>query len=399
MCPNRVPKLLMATLILTDSFIRGCSTDKAREEYSDKKNPGLVLRVSKTGSKTFVFRYRANGKSKRYTIGKYPIISLSRARKIAEELYIKTKQEIDPQKEKLHERKRTILTIADLADRYKEVHFKTLKESTSADYRRRIDNVIVPNIGRIEINQLSRSNIIELLEEIADSAPIQSNRIRAILSSIYTFGVNRAICEYNPVSTVKPLNKETTRDRLFNENEIKAIWNSFDTSNEPFDSLFKMLLILGQRSGETRMMKWDNINDGIWTIPKEDTKANRTHFVPLPELAINLLKSRKSKSSGEYVFESPINSDRPIQWLQNNATKAFNRSGVNDARLHDLRRTVGSYMGELGISRIVIGKVLNHKGLSGDSTVTAIYDRYDYLNEKKTALNAWEKSLKQIIQY
>lgn len=399
MCPNRVPKLLMATLILTDSFIRGCSTDKAREEYSDKKNPGLVLRVSKTGSKTFVFRYRANGRSKRYTIGKYPIISLSRARKIAEELYIKTKQEIDPQKEKLHERKRTILTIADLADRYKEVHFKTLKESTSADYRRRIDNVIVPNIGRIEINQLSRSNIIELLEEIADSAPIQSNRIRAILSSIYTFGVNRAICEYNPVSTVKPLNKETTRDRLFNENEIKAIWNSFDTSNEPFDSLFKMLLILGQRSGETRMMKWDNINDGIWTIPKEDTKANRTHFVPLPELAINLLKSRKSKSSGEYVFESPINSDRPIQWLQNNATKAFNRSGVNDARLHDLRRTVGSYMGELGISRIVIGKVLNHKGLSGDSTVTAIYDRYDYLNEKKTALNAWEKSLKQIIQY
>jgi integrase len=389
----------MATLILTDSFIRGCSTDKAREEYSDKKNPGLVLRVSKTGSKTFVFRYRANGRSKRYTIGKYPIISLSRARKIAEELYIKTKQEIDPQKEKLHERKRTILTIADLADRYKEVHFKTLKESTSADYRRRIDNVIVPNIGRIEINQLSRSNIIELLEEIADSAPIQSNRIRAILSSIYTFGVNRAICEYNPVSTVKPLNKETTRDRLFNENEIKAIWNSFDTSNEPFDSLFKMLLILGQRSGETRMMKWDNINDGIWTIPKEDTKANRTHFVPLPELAINLLKSRKSKSSGEYVFESPINSDRPIQWLQNNATKAFNRSGVNDARLHDLRRTVGSYMGELGISRIVIGKVLNHKGLSGDSTVTAIYDRYDYLNEKKTALNAWEKSLKQIIQY
>jgi integrase len=395
MCPQitiRVPKLH-----LTDSFIRGCESDSGRTEYHDEKYPGLTLRVTDKGSKTFVYRYRIHKKSKRYTIGKYPAIPLKKAREEHTRLYVLVSQEIDPQKEKMNERHREVKSIYDLAEKYKAVHFKKLKASTSEDYRRRIDNVILPNIGHIEAAELTRANIIEFLEEIAESAPIQSNRVRAILSSMYSFGVNRAMFDFNPVSTVKPLAEENTRDRVFSVKEVKKIWDVFTAISEPYGSLFKMLLVLGQRSGETRKMKWADLDENIWTIPKEDTKANRRHHVPLPNLALEILTHRKSLSTGPFVFESPLDNQSPIQWLQNKAGDSFKAAKVEDARLHDLRRTAASFMAELGTSRIVVGKVLNHKGLAGDSTVTAIYDRHDYMTEKREALDTWNHKLYKLI--
>jgi integrase len=383
---------------LTDSFIRNFSTDKSRVEISDELKPGLVLRVSKKGNKTFVYRYRVHGTSKRYTIGKYPIISLSKARTLADELYLQAKQEKDPQKEKMLSRRREIITIKDLADTYKKRHLPTLKKSTREDYKRRIDNFIVSEIGDIEINELSRINIIEFLEEIAEDAPIQSNRVRAILSSMYSFGMKKALCEFNPVSTVKPLGEENTRDRVYSEKEIAELWKAFELENTPFQQVFKMLLITGQRLGETRRMKWTDINNDTWIIPEEETKAKRTHYVPLSEFALELLEEMKEiNGDSDYVFQSTAKVNEPIGWLQHSAVRVSKASKVTDFRIHDLRRTSASFMAKMGVNRTVLGKVLNHKGLAGDSKVTAVYDRHDYMNEKRVALENWTIHLKGII--
>lgn len=228
---------------------------------------------------------------------------------------------------------------------------------------------------------------------------LQSNRLRAILSSMYSFGVNRGVVEYNPVRLVKPLAPEHQRDRVYSDEEIKIIWKRFELEVEPFRSVFKMLLVCGQRAGETRMAEWKHISDeNIWHIPAENTKANREQNLPLSEMAISILEEIKEITGNtDYVFASPRKKNEPIAWLQNASKRVRDNCSVNDFRLHDLRRTVASNLAKMGFDRTIIGKTLNHKGIAGDSMVTAVYDRYKYLDEKGEALKKWSEYLNRLI--
>src|SRR5699024_3083014 len=98
----------------------------------------------------------------------------------------------------------------------------------------------------------------------------------------------------------------------------------------------------------------------------------------------------------DYVFESPVIDNQPIQELKRTVRHIRTASGVEDFRPHDLRRTAATYMAKLKVDRTVLGKILNHKGLAGDTQVTAIYDRHTYMDEKRQALQIWSDHLKQI---
>lgn len=370
-----------------------------RVEYYDTIVEGLVLRVTSTGYKSYNLRYGEEGT--RFTIGQADDISLADARDFARDLKYKIRLGEDPQADKVKKRRTPkAKTVGDLADLFIKRHLPNLKETTSKDYERRINNFILPKLGKFEINEVERYHVIELLEDIAEGdnpAPVQSNRVRAILSSMYSFGLNRGLANTNPVQLVKPLGKENTRKRVYERHEIKILWDTFETINEPFKSLFKMLLICGQRAGETRLMRWDQIENGVWTIPIENTKAKRAQVLPLPPIALKVLEERKaSLQNSEYVFASPMNPAEPIAWLQKVAGEVRVQSEIPDFRLHDLRRTVATYMAELGVDRTTLGKVLNHKGLAGDHQVTAVYDRHDYIDEKKEALLNWNNKLTEI---
>jgi integrase len=216
---------------------------------------------------------------------------------------------------------------------------------------------------------------------------------------MYSFAVQKALCDFNPVQTVKPVGIEKSRERVYTEEEIKVLWNSFENETEPFCSLFKMLLVTAQRLGETSRMKWNDIEDNTWIIPKEETKANRTQYLPLSSFALAILEERRSISgTSDFVFESPRLDNEPIKWVQYSAVRIRKDSGINDFRIHDLRRTAASFIAQQGVDRTVLGKILNHKGLSGDSSVTAIYDRHEYIDEKVEALNKWASKLKHIIR-
>jgi integrase len=375
-----------------------------REEYYDTVVKGLLVRITHTGHKSFIFRYGDQGK--RYTIGSFADMSIADARDKARDLKERVRQGYDPQAEKIARRNRPKdLTVNDLAIVFKNKHLPTLKKSTRDDYKRRIDNFIIPALGKMRIKDVQRHHVIEVLEDIAENgvdgtaSPIQSNRVRSILSSMFNFGINRSLADHNPVQLVRPLGKEKKRKRIYDDEEIRKIWGQFDKLDEPFRSLFKMLLICGQRAGETRMMRWDEITDDlIWIIPAEKTKAGREQRLPLPEMALEVLDEIKPLTGGsDYVFESPVKRNEPIAWLQKISGEVRKESKVVDFRLHDLRRTAASYMAEMGMDRTVLGKVLNHKGLAGDDQVTAVYDRHEYIKEKRNALNLWTRLLKQIL--
>lgn len=392
----------MAKENLTDPFIRNYPSSDKRVEIYDDHTPGLALRVTKTGKKSFVYRYRYKSKVKRYTIGSYPKIGLAKARKEVKKLAFQVSQNIDPLKEKQKEkRKPALLTFAKLTDEFKEKYLPTLRESTRSEYKRIIDNELVPKLGSFELPEITKYEIIELLDRKAykDESPTMANRIRARLSKMFTFAISRGLSETNPVSqTPKYSDGETKRDRYYDDDEIRKIWTATLAQREPGRSIIMLLFYTGQRSGETKKMKWSEIKNGIWTIPPENTKNKTPHEVALSKPAMDIISERKKYTgNSEFVFESPVIKGQPIQEIKRVKKNIQEMSGVKDFTPHDIRRTVTTNMGKLNISRTVMGKVINHKGHSGDSLVTAIYDRHNYFEQKREAIYQWADHLEQIL--
>lgn len=368
-------------------------------EYFDVITSGLGMRVSVKGTKSFFYRYRFHGKNKRFNIGSFPGISLKLARQRALELKVSVSNGVDPQlvKEKKKAPPPKVVLFADIVEAYMQNYLPSLRKATAREYERIIAKELMPLLRHKPVEKIERRELVHLLEAIGNhrGAKTLANRVRSVLSSVYSFGVDTGRVQFNPVLTIKKTQKEVSRDRIYSKEELKTLWDAFEAQEEPISSYYKCLLILGQRAGETRRMKWEDVDlkKEIWIIPKEETKAARMHIVPLPKIATELLTHLKSISSDTYVFESSRKSDRPIRWTHKASARIREQSGVYDFKIHDLRRTMASSLAELGISRTMIGKVINHKGISGDSSVTAIYDRYDYLVEKREALERWSQHM------
>lgn len=402
---------------LHDTFIRQELLTNTRKELTDEGAKGLCLRVTNKGHKSFVFRYRFGEKVKRYTIGSYPAVGLAKARKLSKELSYKVSNGIDPLIEKQKNREPIKeYSFTELAERYCKRHLPELREKTRIEYLRIINKELIPTFKKYSAKEITRKQIVDLLDGIAidRNAPVLSNRVRAILSSIFSFGIDKAILDANPVLMIKRRKKtkdgetvEKKRKRVYSPDELKLIWNAFSIQSEPVRSLLFILTLCAQRKGETRSMKWNDIDfkNRVWTIPARQTKAKREQVVPLSEQAFNILiELQKDAGNSEYVFPNRTHDDKPIEWLQKASDRVKKLAvdddkGINvaDFRIHDLRRTGATYMAELGTDRTVLGKVLNHKELSGDNQVTAIYDRHDYLDSKRMALQKWADQLEAIL--
>jgi integrase len=406
---------------LTEQFLRNLKPQEKRVEYYDqhlikdgqlkkKGVKGFLVRLTKAGNKYFYYNYWHNGKSKKYKIGTYPDIGVSKAREIARDLSLQVDKGIDPQaKKKKRKQIPDPKTFKEIAEDFKEKYLPTLKKKTREEYSRIIDVELVPKLGKHPIKEISRNQIISLLDSKAygkNPAPVMANRIRARLSKIYSFAIDRGLAEANPVSNVSKYKKtkdggkvEKRRNRYYDPDEIQELWKYFDNWREPTGSVLKMLLITGQRKTETMNMRWDNIREDVWTIPAELAKNGEQHLVPLSDIALEIIEElRPMTGKSDFVFCSPQGNNEPIKWLTRVRKHIQDNSDVPDFRPHDLRRTVATYMAKLGVDRTVLGKILNHKGLAGDDQVTAIYDRHGYMDEKRQALNRWGRRLRQIIE-
>lgn len=392
---------------LTDTFIKNYQTDKREEIYDALKGvSGLVLRVTPTGYKSFAYRYWYDGQSKQYTIGEYGTWRLGEARDKVKELKKMVGDGIDPMEEK-QKRKEAPRpkTFSELASDFKAVHMKDLRDSTKTEYTRIIENELVPVLGKYPADKVTREQVISLLDKkaISDGKATMANRIRSRLHSIYEFGIHRGSVQSNPVSGIKPYSTgETKRERFYSEKEIRHLWEGFEQVSQPAQSVFKMLLLTGQRKTETMKMRWDDIKGDVWTIPAELAKGKRSHDVPLSDMALEVIDTmRLINGDKTHVFSSPVLEDEAIDEVKRSVKKVrefeVDDFCVKDFRLHDLRRTAATYMAKLNTDRTVLGKVLNHKGLSGDSQVTAIYDRHSYMREKRQALQRWANYLKRLL--
>jgi len=391
---------------LTDTYISSLKTDKRIEIYDDTKGAGgLVLRATPTGHKSFAFRYWYQGQSRQYTIGRYGTWSLKDARDEVKELKKLIDRGIDPVQRKQTEREARPMTFGGVIERYKADHLQTLRESTRIDRLRRL-KVIEKEIGaKRYVKDMKRGDIVGFLDNAKRRAPVNAQKLQVILSSMFNYAVDREWMKVNiaaGISVKRPQGKTEWENVAYDNEEIKKLWRIFSDHVEPVGSFFRFLMVTGQRAGETRLAEWKDIDldKCTWTIPAENAKNKSEHHVPLSDKAIEILLELKQWTKG-YVFESLVQPGQPITHPSKAAQRIKELTKRTkkkiDFNTHSLRTTFATRQAGLGTPPQVLSKLLNHKKSGAGSDITALYNRYDYDEEKRLAMQKWSRELHRIL--
>lgn len=373
-------------------------------ELWDTDVPGFGIRVSPAGLKTWFVRYRHAGRRRRMKIGTFPALSLGKARERARKELAQAELGKDPAAVKAEGR--TAPTFRKLAEKYLELHAP--KKRSFREDRRILTKELLPKWGGTQAKEIRRADVIELLDVIAERpAPIMANRTLALARKVYNFGIKRGIVEANPCALVERPGEEKRRDRVLSDTEIATLWRELDATEKrkgrkrpvricPEDAaaVFRLRLLTAQRGGEVLGMRWDELDLGAtwWTIPAERSKNKLPHRVAVAPPVLRILEERERAAKGSpWVFPGH-GTDGPLVNVQKALERVRERCGFG-FRGHDLRRTAASHMTSMGVSRLVVGRILNHH----EPGVTATYDRHSYDVEKRHALELWARRVEEII--
>lgn len=369
--------------------------ESGRTDYFDEKITGLGLRVSFTGKMVWFVMYRAKGdpRLRRLTLDGYPALTLATARERAQETMLAAARGNDLATEK--QEAKGAPTFADLAAEYIERHAKANKRTWQED-ERTLGKDVLPGWGQRKAHEIKRRDVIDLLDRIHErGAPIQANRTLALVRKVFNWAISRDLVEANPCTQVQRVAPEHQRDRVLSEGEIRAVWRACECEAPAFAAMFKLRLLTAQRGGEIETMRWADVDltTAWWTIPAEAAKNGLSHRVPLSVSTLTLLREQFGRSGdGVWVFPSRQRTVGHVVTSRHAAERIQETSGV-DFVPHDLRRTAASYMTGMGISRLVVSKILNHV----ETGVTRVYDRHGYDVEKRQALDAWAERLMAIV--
>jgi integrase len=366
-----------------------------RYEVRDQKVNGLHVRVSTTGAKVFYTMVRPNGSRKRIKIGPYPVVSLADARRKAMEIARDVELgEFDKTSDVPVE---TAPTLGEAIPEFIELYAKPRNK----DWKR--TKSVLHKFDRLRnrpIDQIKRQEVSKVLDGIiANGTPMRANRALSAIKKLMNWYVMRGDIETSPVALLRPPTPEIPRDRVLNDDEVRAMWLQSEKEDYPFGPFLKLLMMTGQRRTEVAAMRWSELNlaEGIWELPASRVKNARLHIVPLPPQAVDLLRSMSRFLDSDFVFTTTGRSAISGFGRLKERVDAAMPDGTPDWRFHDFRRTASTGMAKLGVLPHVIDAVTNHKSgvVSG---VGATYNRYTYLNEKREALEQWANELTKIVQ-
>ena len=386
---------------LTARFVDTVKAD-IRTDYQDSGVKGLNLRVSPKGNKswTVVYRRKSDHKQRRLTIGQFPVLGLHDARAKALGIMSKVADGFDPAAKVQIDRK--TMTIKQLGGLYIEKYAKPNKRSWAADQRVLLVDVY-PHIGAMKIHAVSRRDILDLIETKTEAGFVHQGRsVLSLVRKVFNWALNEDYVVTSPALGIIPPGKPARRDRVLSDHEVKTIWNALPGASiaHQTENILRLLFLTGQRSGEVCGIQFNEIDVGTaaWTIPAEKTKNGLAHVVPLSSTALTIIQ--------ETMEFSDTGNDAPLfarsrGSIESNAISQAVRKRLQlfDERWtpHDIRRTVATGLAGLGIQPHIIESCLNH--ISGfKSGVAGIYNRNQYEDEKRRAMDIWEAHLMTLVE-
>ena len=377
-----------------------------RSEYRIAGAPGLVLRVTCDGRRSFVawLKRRKTGGWQKYTIGAYPTVTLARAKQ--EMLRLKTA--VLDGKDPFEERAAGsgILTVKTLGETFITRYAKPKKRSWAED-ERKLNRDVNPTLGNMRADLVTRTDVVRLLDAIHDrGAPVHANRTLSLVRKLFNWAAAEGyLTVANPALGIPMRAKECARTRTLTEDEIRGLWHGLEGPG--FDDVtadaLRLQLLLGARIREVTGMKWTELAleqaIPVWTLPAARSKSGRDVTRPLPPTALAIIRGRLDADESEFVFASPIDSSQsiipeaPTRALSRAAKRGLVPSGFTP---HDLRRTCRTFWAKHRVEETVAKKLLGHAPPKSDVTAS-VYDQYSYLPEMRRALVRWERTVLAIV--
>jgi integrase len=374
-----MPKLVSKPL--TDLAVRKARPANKRYDLYDAAMRGFGVRVSTSGAKTWFVMRRVNERMVRYSLGRYPEYSLTEARAAAAAALKQMTEGEHPR--------------ADKAALFEKVFEEWLardqaKNRSVTDVRNAMTKHALPAFRGRPIDSVRKAHVIRLLDKIVDSgSPVQANRVLAYLRRLFNWCVERDLIADNPVAGIKAPAKEVSRERVLSLDELNDVLGAAQRMGYPWGPLVEMLVYTGQRLDEAARTTWDEVDldSQVWALSGSRTKNGRPHVVHLSAPAMSTVMALPQVDGQAWLFST--SGRGPVRGFSKAKVKLDEESGVTNWTFHDLRRTFATFTTDkLNISPVVIDKVLNHAS-GAVKGIAAVYQRGEYLNQRKLAMDAW----------
>jgi integrase len=400
----------MSRITLTDRAVAAAKPPEKgkRRNIADAIVPGLMLRLTHTGRKSWVVLKRVGPKVIRLTLGNYPQISLEEARVLArDQLEAIGRAEGVPARlqASIAVKRAQDITVMEAIEEYQKL--KLVNQARGHKVKAALDCELVGPFGDLPIREIRKRDLLSIVDKkTAEGAKVEPNRVVSRLKTFFKWAAeDRDLIKTSPAQTLKKPIDETARERVLSDTELVLIWAAANKRAYPFGPLIKLLILTGQRLTEVTDLPWTELDlekDKIWRLPGTRTKNNRPNEIFLSDFAIQII--HELPKAGPYLFST--NSETPVRG-HSNAKEAFDRAickilneketnGLPHWTFHDLRRTFATGCARLSILPHVIEKMINH--VTGEiKPLAAIYNRHTYESESKAGFLTWSAHIEKLV--
>jgi integrase len=398
----------MASRNLTDRFIQSCKPAPAgkRIDFADAVVPGLALRVTDRGHKTFVLRcrYPLNPENPtRRALGDYGALTLEEARQKGRHWLELIGKGIDPKlaEERLRAeaQRRQVTTFGAVAADFLERH--AAKFSRRKDAQRIIEAEFVKRWEARPATEILPEEVAAAIRTIVKrGAPYQAHQAFAMLRLLYRWAIGTGEYGINasPTERLQPsklIGRLEHRDRVLTDDELRRVWNAAEEMGYPYGPLIRLLILTGQREREVADTTWPEFNlpRRLWVIPASRMKGDRAHEVPIADRAFDMIEMLPRFTAGEFVFSTTAGA-KAVNGFSKAKVRIDRLSGVADWKFHDLRRTMRTHLSALPVQDLVRELVIAH----AKPGLHRVYDQHAYQEEKRHCLELWERRLLTIVE-